>query len=541
MKKIFLLLTLIGSTIGLAQQDALVFFADKENVQAAINNPISILTQESLERKAMHNIVIDERDVPVNEAYITSLKNQAGITVHAKSKWLNAAYVRGSEQNINNLVDELDEVIAVEFADKNLNRQPFQGKAKDKFAIENSQGRIIYDYGDAANQIEQIAADYLHELDFTGEGMIIAILDSGFPNVTTMDAFDAVISEGRLLGTYDFAERQNNVDGTGQHGTLTFSDIGAFLDGAENFVGTAPNASFYLFRTEFGPTENPVEEAWWVEALERADSLGVDVVNTSLGYQDYDNSNYDHSYEDLDGETTIAARGANIASEKGMLLVTSAGNDGGQFNFVGTPADAKGILTVGAVDANGDYAFFSSIGPTVDGRIMPDVMAQGFLAAAVDKDGDVVEINGTSFSSPIMAGAVASLWQSRPEVRNDRLMDVIRESGHLFNNPTDEMGYGIPNFEEAYLALQTLGIEDQLLKENFAIYPNPVTDVMNVSFPQEVGNAVVTVYDVLGKQVLQQQVTVAGNRVDFTKLSAGMYIANINGDGINNNFKILKK
>ena len=296
-----------------------------------------------------------------------------------------------------------------------------------------------------------------------------------------------------------------------------------------------------MFRTEFGPTENPVEEAWWVEALERADSLGVDVVNTSLGYQDYDNSNYDHSYEDLDGETTIAARGANIASEKGMLLVTSAGNDGGQFNYVGTPADAKGILTVGAVDANGDYAFFSSIGPTVDGRIKPDVMAQGFLAAAVDKDGDVVEINGTSFSSPIMAGAVASLWQSRPEVRNDRLMDVIRESGHLFNNPTDEMGYGIPNFEEAYLALQTLGIEDQLLKENFAIYPNPVTDVMNVSFPQEVGNAVVTVYDVLGKQVLQQQVTVAGNRVDFTKLSAGMYIANINGDGINNNFKILKK
>lgn len=540
MKKLLLVVVLLGATIAKAQQDALVFFADKENVAASIANPISILTQEAIDRKAMHSIAIDVLDVPVNEGYISQIKNATGITVLAKSKWMNAVFVRGSQQNINNLMN-LTPVVNIEFSDKNLNLQPFQGDAEDKFRIENEESRIVYDYGEAFNQTEMLGVDFLHEQDFTGEGMIIAVLDSGFPNVMTNPAFSDIVSEGRLLGTYDFAERQTNVDGTGSHGAQTFSDIGAFLDGGEKFVGTAPDASFYLFRTEFAPTENPVEEAWWVEALERADSLGVDVVNTSLGYQDFDNSNYDHAYEDLDGETTIAARGANFAFDKGMLLVTSAGNDGEGFTFVATPADAKGVLTVGAVDADGDYVSFSSIGPTVDGRIKPDVMAQGRDAAVVGQDGNVGFSNGTSFSSPIMAGAMASLWQSRPEIKNNRIIDVVRRAGSLFDNPTNEMGYGIPNFEEAYNELQVLGIEDQLLKETFAIYPNPVTDVFNVSFPQQTERAVVTIFDVLGKQVMLKNISAVENKVNISELASGVYIASIAAEGAVNNFKILKK
>lgn len=540
MKKLLLLGALLVAAVAIAQEDALVFFADKENVTASIANPITILTQKAIDRKALHNIAIDALDVPVNEAYITQLKNISGITVHAKSKWLNAVYVRGSQSAIENLTN-LAFITEVEFADKSLNRTPFQRPTEDKFKIEKQESRIVYDYGAARNQAEQIAADFLHEQDFTGEDMIIAVLDSGFPNVMTNPAFSDIVSEGRLLGTYDFAERQTNVDGTGSHGAQTFSDIGAFLDGAEKFVGTAPDASFYLFRTEFAPTENPVEEAWWVEALERADSLGVDVVNTSLGYQDYDNPSYDHTYEDLDGETTIAARGGNLAFQKGMLLVTSAGNDGNGFTFVATPGDSKGILTVGAVDAGGDYVDFSSIGPTVDGRIKPDVMAQGRDAAVVDRDGNVTFNSGTSFSSPIMAGAIACLWQSRQEVKNNRLMDLIRQNSHLFNNPTNEMGYGIPDFEEAYHALQILGTEDQMLKETFAIYPNPVTDVFNVSFPQQLERAVVIIYDVLGKQVLEKEISAVENKVNISELSGGVYIASIAAEGVINNFKILKK
>ncbi|RDK85573.1 S8 family peptidase [Marinirhabdus gelatinilytica] len=540
MKKLILIATVLFSVTAMAQEDALVFFADKEDVAASIANPITILTQEAIDRKAMHNTPIDERDVPVNEDYITQIKNQSGITVHAKSKWLNAVYVRGSQSNINALTN-LSFVTEVEFADKGLNLSPFQPPTEDKFIIENQESRITYDYGAATNQTEMLAVDFLHEENLTGEGMIVAVMDSGFPNVLTNDAFADVVSDGRLLGTYDFAERQTNVDGTGSHGARTFSNIGAFLDGDENFVGTAPEASFYLFRTEFGPSENPVEEAWWVEALERADSLGVDVVNTSLGYQDYDNPSYDHSYEDLDGETTIAARGGNIAFEKGMLLVTSAGNDGGGFTFVATPGDSKGILTIGAVDSNGNYASFSSIGPTVDGRIKPDVMAQGQDAAIVNQDGDVTFSSGTSFSSPIMAGAIACLWEYRPEVKNSTIMQLVRESAHLFNNPTDEMGYGIPNFEDAYNALKTLGIEAQLLKETFAIYPNPVTDVFNVSFPQQTERATVSLYNVLGKQVMVQQISAIQNKVDISALSGGVYIASITAEGVTNNFKILKK
>ena len=539
MKKLIVLVAVLVSPFVSSQEDALVFFTDKENVAISIANPITILTQEALDRKALHGTPIDERDVPVNENYINLLKDIPGITVHSKSKWMNAAYVRGPQSTIENLPDLLY-VNSIEFMDKSLNFAPTTTTTTpNKFVIEEQQNRIVYNYGAAANQTEMLAVDFLHEADFTGTGMVVAVLDSGFPNVATNPAFSEVITEGRLLGTYDFAERQINVDGTGSHGAKTFSDIGAFLQ--DQFVGTAPEASFYLFRTEYAPTENPVEEAWWVEALERADSLGVDVVNTSLGYQDYDNPSYDHSYSDLDGQTTIGARGANHAFDKGMLLVTSAGNDGNGFTFVGTPGDSPGMITVGAVDENGDYVSFSSIGPTVDGRIKPDVMAQGRDAAVVDQNGNINLSNGTSFSSPIMAGAITSLWQARPQTRNGQLMQIVRESAHLFNNPTDEMGYGIPNFEDAYNSLILLSIEDQLLSRQFAVYPNPVQNDLNISFPKDVVRANLKVYNVLGSKVLEVEVASSNNKVDVSGLVSGMYIATITSNNMSNSFKIIKK
>jgi len=533
-----MLAVFLMAQFAFGQEDALVFFTDKEDVAASLANPILILTQESIDRKAMHNTPIDERDVPLTEDYKTLINDSPGIEVFAKSKWMNAVYVRGSQTNIENLLG-LPFVIDVEYMDKSLNIWGGNNQHDDKFAIELEQSRIIYDYGAALNQTEMIAVDKLHEADFNGEGMVVAVLDSGFPGVMTNPGFSDIVSEGRLLGTYDFAERQTNVDGTGSHGIRTSSDIGGFLDG--EFVGTAPAASFYLFRTEYGPTENPVEEAWWVEALERADSLGVDVVNTSLGYQDYDNPSYDHSYEDLDGQTTIGARGANHAFDKGMILVTSAGNDGQGFVFVATPGDSPGMLTIGAVDSNGDYAFFSSIGPTVDGRIKPDVMAQGQGAANIDQNGNVDFNNGTSFSSPITAGAVASLWQARPEVVNYRVMDVIRESAHLYNNPTDEMGYGIPNFEDALLALQNLGIEDAFRNSQFVIYPNPASNKVNVSFPSDETNATAALYDIFGKLISETEISTLKQTISLSGLAQGMYLLKIYSENRTNSFKVLKK
>tara|TARA_B110000503_G_scaffold26105_1_gene41146 strand:- start:6438 stop:8057 length:1620 start_codon:yes stop_codon:yes gene_type:complete len=539
MKKLTLLVALLAASFMNAQvQDALVFLTDKEDVAASIANPISILTQDAIDRKTLQSTPIDARDVPVNEDYITQLKNSPGISVYAKSKWMNAVYVRGTQNDIEDLITA-GFVSSVEFMDKSLNFRP-GGTIPDKFAIENQQSRIIYNYGDAANQTTMIRADYLHEQDFTGDGMVVAVLDSGFPNVLNNPAFSSIVAQDRLLGTYDFALRQENVDGTGSHGARTFSDIGGFI--LDQFVGTAPEASFYLFRTEYGPTENPVEEAWWVEALERADSLGVDVVNTSLGYRAYDNAAYDHSYEDLDGQTTIGARGANHAFDKGMILVTSAGNGGSSsFPTVGTPGDSPGMLTIGAVDSDGDYVSFSSIGPTVDGRVKPDVMAQGLNAAVVSQNGTVSTGSGTSFSSPIMAGAVASLWQARPEIPNGQIMQVVRESAHLFNNPTDEMGYGIPNFEDALTILLTLGLEDQLRAEQFALYPNPVKTSVNVSFPNGVTEADVSLYNIIGEQILTVKISNVTNWINLSELGSGMYFATIKSNSKTNSFKLIKE
>ena len=539
MKKLLLVVAILCIQQSFAQnQDAWVIFADKENVEASLADPILIMTQEAIDRKTLQGTPIDERDVPINENYVTQIKNASGITVLSKSKWMNCAYIIGSQSNIEALLD-LPFVTNVEYADTSLNLFP-GAPIENKFALEEANQRINYNYGSAANQIEMLSGDYLHELDYTGEGMIVAVLDAGFPSIDTNPGFQKMRDENRILGTYDFEARTENVDGTSSHGFNTSSDIGGFLQ--DEFVGTAPQASFYFFVTEYTPTETPAEEAWWVEALERSDSLGVDVVNTSLGYRVFDNPNYDYSYEDLNGQTTFSARGANIAFDKGMILVTSAGNGGNtSFPTVGTPGDSPGTLTIGAVSSNGNYVSFSSIGPTVDGRIKPDVMAQGASAAVISTSGGVDSSNGTSFSSPIMAGVVTCLWQARLQTPNGTIMQIVRESANLYNNPTDEMGYGIPNFEDAYAALQQLGLEDEFLMSNFALYPNPVTSKINISFPEEISNATFTIYSILGNKVLSTEISRSLNSVNMEALNSGMYIASINSNNKQISFKIIKE
>lgn len=538
MKNLYILTFLLLSTLGFSQtHDALVFFTDKENIQASLANPITILTQAAIDRKFNQGIAIDERDVPLNEAYKAIVSNSSGITVLAKSKWMNAVYVQGTQAQIESLSD-LSFVREVEFMDENLNVNFQKALPTDKFEIETSE-RVIYNYGAAENQTQMINADYLHEQGYTGQGIIVAFMDNGYPNVLTNPAFASLRDEGRLLGYYDFVDRVEDPTGTGTHGAHTLSNAAAFLD--QQFVGTGPKASYYLFVTEDGRQESPVEEAYWVEAIERADSLGVYVINTSLGYQAFDNPNYDYQYSDLDGQTTMGARGASHGYDKGLINVTSAGNSGTNFGYVGSPGDSPGTLTVGAVDEDENYASFSSYGPTYDGRVKPDVMAQGRSTTIVDYNGEVTISNGTSFSSPIIAGAVASLWQAFPHRSNEVIMQVIRESSSLYNTPTDEMGYGIPDFSEALHMLIQLDVEDYKKEMLFALYPNPVVDEINISFPKEIKKAQFTLYNVLGKKVLQQTVTTFKNHVDVSNLTSGIYIASLTSNNKTTSFKIIKK
>ncbi len=522
MKINLLLFFFLTSITSVAQEDAWIFFTDKEGVSEALANPITILTQKAIDRKEMHNVSIDERDVPVNENYISQVKSQNGITVLSKSKWMNCIHVRGVQDAIQGLQD-LSFVSAIDFADNTLNRS----SSSFQFFKEgppSPQMRVDFTYGSTENQVTMLNVQALHQQDYTGEGMTIAVMDSGFPGVDQVGGFARLRDAGKLLDGFDFVDREENefLFSGNNHGTKVLSNIVGFI--ADQFVGTAPDAAIYCFRTEDTANENPVEESYWVEAAERADSLGVDVINTSLGYRTFDNPVYDYSYEDMDGETTFISRGATLAFEKGMLVVTSSGNSGS--GMISAPADARGSFTVGAVDSNGNYASFSSIGPSSDGRIKPDVMAKGQGSAVIDENNIIRSNNGTSFSSPIMAGAVASFWQANRTRTNEAVMQIIRENSSTFNNPTPRLGYGIPDFEAALP--QILNTSEYAFAKGYQIYPNPTSHDATLVLPEDIENAEIEIYDLLGKKVGGYFTDETILNLPISTLKSGIYLIQIN-------------
>ena len=534
-KKIVFLGIICLHFLGFAQdEDAWVFFTDKENVAQSIANPLTILTQRAIDRKANQGIAIDDRDVPVNETYITQVKNASGITVLAKSKWFNAIHVRGAEADISALETTFAFVSSIEFADDGLNTlAPFS--PVNKFEIEDT--AVDFVYGDAFNQVDMINVDYLHQQDYTGSGIIIAVLDAGFPNVDTMGAFQRLRDDGNLLDGYDFVDRTDAVYAyTGNsHGTRVLSTMAAYVE--NQYVGTAPDAQYYLFRTEDAGSETPVEESYWVEAAERADSLGVDIINTSLGYKGYDNPNYSHSNEDLDGATTFITRGSNIAYEKGLLLVTSAGNSGA--SGVGAPADSPVVMSIGAVDADGNYASFSSQGSAIQPTQKPNVVARGAATYLVNQNNTITQNNGTSFSSPIMAGAMACFKQAFPNMSNDDLKQAVHESASQYTTPDYFLGYGIPNFEDALndaLSANTFEIAQ------FEMYPNPVKDKVHFAFPETSEQATVYIFDILGKLSLEASINTTENTINIEGLSNGLYMLRVQSENQNVTiFKLLKE
>ena len=531
-KRLLLISVCLIHFFAFSQQDAWVYFTDKENVSQALENPLSILTQRAIDRKANHGIEIDFRDVPINENYITQIKNAPGITVMAKSKWFNAVHVRGSESDINSLID-LQFVEEVDFADQGLNESRIVYEVVDKFQIEDEQ--IEFDYGSTQNQVEMLNAHSLHQSDFAGEGVLVAVMDAGFPNVNTMGAFQRLRDAGNLLDGYDFVDRTDDVYAfTGHsHGTRVLSNMAGYIE--NEYVGTAPDAMYYLFRTEDVYSENPVEESYWVEAAERADSLGVDVINTSLGYKGYDNSNYSYTSEDMDGNTTFITRGANIAFEKGMILISSAGNSGA--SGIIAPSDSPNVIAVAAVDENEQYASFSSQGSDFQLTQKPNVAARGRLSFVVDQNNNIVQNNGTSFSSPTLAGAVACLRQALPNRTNAEVMQFVHESSSQYQNPDYFLGYGIPDFQ---LALDIGLAFEASLPDAFIIYPNPVTTELNVRFPLEVDMAELYLFDVLGKLVINTIIEPSVNTLKIDHLSKGVYILRLNGGGESVTFKLIK-
>jgi len=502
-----------------AQEDAWVYFTDKPDAAYYLANPLEMLTLKALDRRTTQNIALDETDVPVNQGYINAVTNTPGITVMAKSKWLNALHIRGTEADINTLT-ELSFVGSIDFAGNNLSDTGKPAHVSHHNTVNKQlDAQAEYNYGGSATQIQMLNGHLLHEANFTGTGMTIAVLDAGFPNTDTSPALQNLYDNNLVLGGYNYVAASDNVYQGGSHGTLILSTMAGFVEG--ELVGTAPNAFYYFFVTEDVTGENPVEESYWVEAAEAADSLGADVINTSLGYFEYDNPNYSHTYEDIDGQTAFITRGANIAFTKGMFLVASAGNSGATENpHIGVPADAFNTLTLGAVDSSEQYALFSSVGPTFDGRVKPDVMAQGQGSTYATLDGTISTGNGTSFSSPITAGLVACLWQALPGLTNAELLQLIRQSADRYTNPNAQYGYGIPDFWAAYQsALETVEVKN----DAFYVYPNPADAVVNIAFPKQINSGIITLYNSLGQTVFQKAVTPDNSSVSVETLPVGVY------------------
>ena len=544
MKKKFLLISILFISISVYSQeneDAWVYMKDKPNSATFLANPLQMLSQRSIDRREKSNISIDEKDVPIHQVYYTKLKNEVTIAVLGKSKWLNAVHVQGTVTQINDLFSKFNFIESIEYANKSLNTSE-KSKGNNSLPEHYSKFNEVqtdFNYGAADNQIKMLKGDYLHQQGFTGQNQVIAIIDAGFPNVNTLSAFQRLRDNNQILGGYNFADRNANYYTRNSHGTHVLSTIAGYIE--NEFVGTAPDAKFYLFISEIAETETVLEETLWVEAAERADSLGVDMINTSLGYTTYDNPNHSHSYADMDGNTTFISRGAEIGVSRGMILVNSAGNSGASsWRYVGAPADASSVFSIGAVNADENIASFSSFGPTADNRIKPDVLAQGQNTTIVNfSSGSVSTSNGTSFSSPVMAGVIACFWEAFPNKTNVEIMNLIRNSSDKYNNPTDQYGYGIPDFEAAYNTV--LSLQDFDVFSKIKISPNPAKDFFSILK----NNILLTDYsaelfNVLGQKVIEFS-KFSSNKKDISFLEKGIYLLKIQKGNQHKTIKLIKE
>ena len=510
-------------------------FTDKNNSPYTTTNPSAYLSARSLQRRLNQSIAIQQNDLPVNPAYANSVASVPNVTIINRSKWFNAVTIMTTDTNA------LNTIAAFSFVS---NVKPVQ-RYHRKFGIEEQKGpslstqrgatpkTLSYSYGPSFTQINMIGGVCLHNQGFNGSGMQIAILDAGFFNADTLPVFDSLRANNQILGTWNFVDNNSLVYTSHVHGTMVLSTMGGNMP--DSIVGTAPKAKFWLFVTEAGATEYVIEEDNWISGAEYADSVGADVLTTSLGYTEFDSviiggvtvvNPDNHTYADMDGNTCHISIGTDIAVSKGMFAVCSAGNSGGSsWNFIGAPADADSVLAIGAVDSLGNYAWFSSNGPSFDGRVKPNVAAQGQDCVIEDPaTTGITRGSGTSFAGPITAELVACLWQAHPGATNMQLFNAIQQTSSQYNNPDTLIGYGRSDFCAANLAL---GIEENNSSEDlFSVYPNPFSDAFTVH-NLSTTSCELKMFDVLGRSVFEQAISKSNTVINTRSLAKGPYVLNL--------------
>ncbi len=502
-------------------QQIIVYFKDKPTgIQIE-----SIFSAKALEKRKQQHLPFDARDYPVNSSYLEALKRK-GITVLNVSNWLNAAIIETTAHL------------------KTLKKMPFVSDvitvpdAPAATAVQNVESCTeIQDFEDtyvnSFAQFHLLNGEYLHEQGFNGENMTIAICDAGFQSANSNPAFSALFSEHRVLGTYDYV----NNDSTVFEPTVHFhgSNCLSFIAGKKDnqYIGTAMKAQFYLFQTEYAPTERLQEEFNLATALERCSQLGVDIVSISLGYlNEFNVPSENHDTSDLRKNNTPAAKAVNIAASKGMLVVVAAGNEGANANwkYLTTPGDADSAFTIGAVDINGIAASFSSYGLPNDTRVKPNVAAMGKAANFINTAGNVSSGNGTSYATPTIAGLSACLWQAFPSKTAWEIKTAIEQSASQYLTPDDRVGYGIPDFKKAYTLLATASfVSDAQLEKDFQVYPNPFQQYIVINNLGNTGIQSVQLFNQIGQTVYRQD-SPANPTIELGTLPNGMYLLHITTD-----------
>jgi len=479
-------------------------------------------------RRLLQGIAADSLDWPVHQEYLEQVSSLQGVRVRYASRWMNALLLEVQDSAAQSQLTQFPFVMGLEplgpvttegYAAASHNEPPAalpSTEEPDELRLLREQKLLqmaTRGYGLSHEPLSTLNGIKLHDLGYRGAGMLIAVLDAGFQSYLINRAFDSLRRSGRILGTWDFVAGEASVSEDDAPGANRLSVMASNLPGI--MVGTAPAASYWLFRTEDVATEYPVEEHFWAVGAERADRLGADLISSSLGYTDFDDPSLDHRYTQLDGNTTMVSRAADMAAKKGMIVTNSAGNSGTDaWKYIGAPADGDSVLAVGAVDVNGSIGAFSSYGPSADGQVKPDVASVGVRAFVITANGMPAQGNGTSYANPNMAGLVACLWQAFPEFGNMEVIDALRRSSSRFNNPDDRVGYGIPNLRKAYedlLRRRQVRQARAILKDDYIrAFPSPFDRRLNIYYtPSSTGGRpVFEMVDGSGRTVLRHQATV---------------------------------
>ncbi len=515
----------------------MVFFTDKEGISETIAKPFEFLSDRAIQRRLDQNISITVDDLPVRQSYVEGV-GAAGATVLHSTRWMNGVLVH-CEPSALPAIGALTYVDRVEYVAP-PGRLPSGGRRSVVLRKNNNHIGI-----DTEAQLKILGLDRMHRDDFTGTGITIAVLDSGFPGVDQAPAFQGLLDGGRIDAdaSYNFVRHSNDVFSEDDHGTEVLSVIVGSVPDA--YTGGAPDVSIQLYVTEEVPTEYRVEEYNWLFAAERADISGADIIHSSLGYYDFDDSSMNYTVDQMDGNTTVITRAAKMAFERGIVVVTSAGNEGHipSWRIITAPADAEDVLAVGSVNSARQRVTSSSIGPSSDGRIKPDLAALGAGVRVVKANGVLSTASGTSLAAPLVTSLVAGIMQRQPELSARQIVDLLRKTASQASNPDNLLGYGIPNYQ----AVVNFQDEDEQT-EAFVVYPNPLGDRDTLTIrpkdPEAFDTCQIEIVNSQGRVLSSQHVRFdwlnRSYRASLAGFPAGSYYVRIFAEKRKDTFKIVK-